>query len=365
MQQGQPIKVLVVEDSAVVRMMLVHILSADAGLEVIGTAANGIEAVEFMKKNAPDVILMDIHMPEMDGFDATRIIMETRPVPIVICSGSCNTREMAVTFRLMEAGAVAIVEKPFGKQEDEYGIRAQRIVETVKLMAEVRVVRRWAHLRNSKSTPAPRLRPVANGIAPTGQPARVLAIGASTGGPPVLQAILSSLPRDFRLPVLVVQHIAAGFLPGLAEWLDQTTGLPTHIATHGQQPHPGHVYLAPDDYHMTYTASGIIALNRRDPEYGLRPSVDQLFRSIAETIGGRGIGVLLTGMGRDGAMGLLKMHEAGAWTIAQDRETSVVHGMPGAAIELGAASQILPSTRIAAALTALIENENNSDGEGS
>lgn len=350
---GQRIKVLIVEDSSVVRGLLVHVLSADPHVEVIGTAANGLEAVAFVETNSPDVILMDIHMPEMDGFDATRIIMETHPVPIVICSSSANTRETATSFRLLEAGAVAFVEKPFGKDHDEYEQRVDHLVQTIKLMSEVKVVRRWARLRNPPARPQSATPPPAiNGELP-----KIVGIGASTGGPPVLQTILASLPRDFPLPLLVVQHIAAGFLLGLAEWLDQTTGIRIHIASHGQELLPGHVYLAPDDFHMTIAADGTIALNRLGPENGLRPSIDPLFRSMAERLGPRGIGVLLTGMGKDGAEGLAAMHSAGAFTIAQDRETSIVHGMPGTAIQMGAASIVLPAGRVAAALVDQVEQD--------
>jgi two-component system chemotaxis response regulator CheB len=178
----------------------------------------------------------------------------------------------------------------------------------------------------------------------------MVGVGASTGGPPVLQNILSGLSRDFPAPVLVVQHIARGFLPGMVEWLGQTTGLPVHIASHGTVPLPGHVYIAPDDFHLGITSAGRLLLSREPADHGLRPSVSFLFRSMAEHLGGNALGVLLTGMGRDGADELLRLRERGGFTIAQDRESSVVHGMPGAAIEIGAATQVLPADRIAAAL---------------
>ena len=185
----------------------------------------------------------------------------------------------------------------------------------------------------------------------------MIGIGASTGGPPVLQTILAALPKDFPVPLLIVQHIAPGFVAGLVEWLNQTTGLKVHVAAYGVQPLPGHVYLAPDDFHMGIRAGGEIALSREQPENGLRPAVAHLFRSLADVCGPRAVGVLLTGMGKDGALELKKLKDCGAFTIAQDRETSVVHGMPGEAISLGAAVRVLPADKIAAAL---IEQVNRS-----
>jgi two-component system chemotaxis response regulator CheB len=175
-------------------------------------------------------------------------------------------------------------------------------------------------------------------------------MGASTGGPPVLQTILSRLPKDFPAPLLIVQHIAHGFLPGMVEWLNQTTGLHVHIAAHGEQPLPGHAYVAPDDLHLGVSVRGDMLLAREAPENGLRPAVSYLFRSLATFCGTTSVGVLLTGMGKDGAAELKRMRDCGAHTIAQDRETSIVHGMPGEAIALGAAVQILPADKIADAL---------------
>jgi two-component system chemotaxis response regulator CheB len=177
-------------------------------------------------------------------------------------------------------------------------------------------------------------------------------MGASTGGPPVLQTILSGLPKDFPVPLLIVQHIARGFLPGMVDWLSQTTGLRVQIAAHGAIPLPGHAYVAPDDFHLAADARGHLVLAREDAEGGLRPAVSYLFRSLADSYGANAVGVLLTGMGKDGAAELKRMKAHGAYTIAQDRDSSIVHGMPGAAIELGAATQVLPADKIAGALIA-------------
>jgi two-component system chemotaxis response regulator CheB len=345
------IRVLIVEDSPVARMLLVHLLGSDPQIRVAGAVADGQSALNFVNENKPDVVLMDIHMPGMDGFEATRRIMETQPVPIIICSATTNPREVAFTFRLMEAGAVACVEKPVACEHAEFEQLVANLLQTVKLMSEVKVVRRWPRSRLAPAA-APVARPAE--LKPVPAEIRVIGIGASTGGPPLLQIILAGLSKDFPAPILVVQHIARGFLPGLAEWLDQTTGFRVHIASYGTGPLPGHVYLAPDDFHMGLSASGRILLTKEEPENGLRPAVSFLFRSLAEACGPNALGVLLSGMGRDGAAELKMMKDRGATTIAQDLESSIVHGMPGVAIELGGATHVLPADRIADALLTFV-----------
>lgn len=342
------IRVLVADDSMVTRMFLVHLLESDPQIRTVDAVADGQAAVEFVQRERPDVVLMDIHMPRLDGFEATRRIMATQAIPIVICTATADARDLAITFRAMEAGAIACIEKPLGREHPAAAAAAAHLLETVKLMSEVRVVRRTT--RAQPVPPPPRQR--------TDRPEsrRLVGIGASTGGPPVLQTILAELPKDFPAPILVVQHIARGFLAGMAEWLDHTTGFRVQIASHGTVPLRGHVYLAPDDFHMGVTAGGAILLAREEPWAGQRPAVSYLFRSLAGVYGAAAVGVLLTGMGRDGAGELKEMRDLGAITIAQDRETSVVHGMPGAAIALDGATHVLPACRIAGMLTALFES---------
>lgn len=348
---GRSIDVLVADDSPVARMVLVHLLESDPHIRVIGCVADGQAALDFVLATKPHVVVMDVYMPRMDGFEATRRIMQSCPVPIIICSGTLDRDEVALSFRVLEAGAVACLEKPMHREHPDYEASVAHLLQTVRLMSEVRVVRRW--VRGERTPPSvPAVSAVHESQAP--QAIRVVGIGASTGGPPVLQTILCGIARDFPVPILVVQHIAQGFLPGLAEWLQQTTGLRVHIGAHGIHLKPGHVYLAPDDFHMTACAGDRILLTRESEEHGVRPSVSHLFRSLAAVYGGAATGVLLTGMGKDGADALKLMKDAGAVTIAQDRESSVVHGMPGAAIALGGATHILPAESIATALDRLV-----------
>ena len=344
------IKVLIVEDSAVVRLLLAHLLTSDPEFEVIGTASDGEEAVAFVARQKPDVILMDVHMPKLDGIEATRRIMEMDPVPIVMASASLQSDDISSTFCAMEAGALATVDKSARMGSPDFDEMVRRLKQTLKLMSEVKVVRRWP--RQGKARPA---KPAA--VPPLATPpvqVRLVAVGVSTGGPPVLQTLLSQLPKDFAAPLLIVQHITPGFLSGLTDWLGKSTGIPCHVATHGLQPQAGHAYLAPDDSHMGVDAGGRIVLARTEPENGLRPAVSYLFRTVTQFVGRQAIGVLLTGMGKDGAQDLKQLRQCGAVTIAQDKESSVVHGMPGEAISLDAATYVLPPDCIAATLTRLV-----------
>ena len=349
------IKVLIVEDSLVVREFLVHILGADPEIEVVGAAHDGEGALEAVRRWRPDVITMDIHMPKMDGLEATRRIMETEPTPIVVVSGSTDPGEGATTFDALEAGALAVLRRPAGVGHPEHEATARELVQMVKLMSEVKVVRRWPRAR--RGTPLPR--PTEMGLAQEPAKVRLVALGASTGGPPVLQTILAALPKDFPAPIAIVQHMAAGFIGGFVEWLAHSSRLPVHLATHGEFMLPGHVYVAPDERQMKVERGGRIALTGGEPENGLRPSVSYLFRSVAEVYGCDAVAGLLTGMGRDGAEELRRLKEKGAVTFAQDKDSSVVHGMPGEAIRLDAAMLVLPPEKIAPVLANLANHRGN------
>ena len=350
------IKVLIVEDSSVVRELLTFILSSDPDIQVIGTARDGREAVQAVGELRPDVVTMDIFMPTMDGFEATRIIMETNPTPIVIVSASWDSQEVEKTFRAMEAGALTAIAKPVGVTHPNYQQRANELLKIVKLMSEVKVIKRRPQDRRgpliSGETSA--------GIIPPALPnPQVIAIGASTGGPPAIATILSRLPKDFCAPLLIVQHIAVGFVQGFADWLANLARLPVKIAQQGEYLLPGHVYVAPDDRHLGVEGGGRIALSNGELVNGLRPSVSWLFRSVNDVFGKNAIGVLLTGMGKDGAQELKLMKEKGAVTIVQDKESSIVYGMPGEAVNINAAMHILAPVGIAEFLLGLARAKTN------
>jgi two-component system chemotaxis response regulator CheB len=346
------INVLVVEDSRVIRDYLVFVLESDPDVRVIGTAGSGEAALEFLGSHRPDVILMDIHMPGIDGFETTRRIMSSHPVPIVVCTASTHFEQVHTAMHALEAGALAVMKKPSGLADPDAETESADIINTLKLMSEVKVVKRWNKARAPSALAAPALvEPVLFDAA--GDGAAIVAIGASTGGPPAILQILSGLSTAFPMPILIVQHISAGFTAGFAEWLAGASGLPVHVTHGGESPLPGHVYVASDDHHMRIGPGGELETTRDAPYYGLRPSVGVLFRSVAERFGHRAIGVLLTGMGRDGAEELKLMADQGALTVAQDEESCVVFGMPAEAIKLGAARFVFPPNKIAELLTAV------------
>lgn len=344
------IKVLIVDDSPVVREFLTNILESDPEIRVIGTASEGGEAIKAVREKHPDVVTMDVHMPKMDGYEATRVIMEQTPVPIIIVSGSFDPREVATTFHAMEAGALAIIGKPSGIGHPDHDKTAKELILYVKAMSEVRVVRRWPRpVREARprALPGTALRREAPDV-------RLVAIGASTGGPIVIQRILTALPRDFPAPLLIVQHMANGFITGFAGWLAQSSEIPVSIAVHGETAYPGHAYIAPDGFNMGVEKGARIALVRGDNQNGHCPSVSHLFRSVAVAYEETALGILLTGMGKDGAEELLMMRERGCVTIAQDEESSIVYGMPGVADSIKAATFVLPPDSIIEMLKRLV-----------
>ncbi|MEW6194586.1 MAG: chemotaxis-specific protein-glutamate methyltransferase CheB [Bacteroidota bacterium] len=352
------IKVLIVEDSPVIQELLFYILSSDPNIHVIGIANNGMEAIEMVKIKNPDVITMDMHMPKLDGLKATRKIMETMPTPIIIVSSTLAREEINETFQVMEAGALAVLPRPAGIGHPDFHITSAELINTIKLMSEVKVVRRWPHLSKQSVTSPNGLKQIITTTKSKSEKGiyHIVAIGASTGGPIVLQKILSLIGKDFPLPILIVQHIATGFLQGFVEWLSQTTGVPIHVAAHHELITAGNVYVAPDSYHMGVDEEYRIILSKDKPENNLRPSISFLFRSINNIYGKHAIGVLLTGMGTDGAEELKLLKENSAATIVQDEESSVVHGMAGKAIKLNGADYVLPPEKIAGVLKILADH---------
>lgn len=341
------IRVLIVEDSQVVRDFLTFILSSDPNIQIIGTASNGEEAVKTVEDKRPDVVTMDINMPKMDGHEATKIIMETTPTPIVVVSASWDPKEVKKTFRAIDAGAVAVVRKPVGFTHPDYENQAKELVQAVKLMSEVKVVRR----RHRKAFEGDI--PVVPPVVGAAHRIDTVVMGASTGGPLVVETILSGLPKDFRVPILIVQHIAQGFVQGFADWLANSCRFPVKIAEQGELPLPAHAYVAPDNVHMGIGMGGRIFLSKHEPENGLCPSVSYLFRSVADVLGRNVAGVLLTGMGKDGAYELKMMKDKGAITIVQDKESCAVYGMPREAVAIDAATHILSPEGISLFLRSL------------
>lgn len=336
------IRVLIAEDSAVTREYLAHLLGEDPEITIVGMARDGEQAVALAEELRPDAIVMDVHMPVLDGFDATRRIMATVPTPIVMATASSSQAETRGAFEALEAGALILVDKPSGPGDPGHLAAARELVRTVKLMAEVKVVRHWAPAPKPAAAPSP-------AFAGRALP-RIVAIGASTGGPQVLSRMLGELPATLAVPVLLVQHIAAEFIGGFVAWLDSTTALHVKLAEAGERPQPGAVYVGGAGAHLGLAANGRIRLDGGAPVNGFRPSVSRLFESVAAACGAEAIGVLLTGMGRDGADGLARLRAAGAVTVAQDAQSSVVFGMPGEAVRLGAAQRVLAPAAIAALL---------------
>lgn len=344
------IKVLIVDDSKVTIELLKYILRDEPDIQVIGTANNGFEAIEFIINNKPDVITMDVNMPKMGGIEAIRNIMSTTPVPIIIVSSSLNPYDVKDLYTAMEAGAVSVIEKPCSVGVPQHEVMAKNFIESIRLMSEIKVVKRWNKKIDIETNP--NIDKISKKINPD---IKIVVIGVSTGGPPVLQAILSSLPKNFPFPILVVQHISEGFLLGLVEWLNEKSGLNIKIAENAEIVESGNVYFAPNNFQMKVSKIGRIILTDDAPENNIKPSVSYLFRSIAQEYKKNAIGILLTGMGRDGAIELLEMREAGAVTIAQNKESSTIFGMPGEAVKLNAAKYILSPDKILEMLMQYVE----------
>jgi two-component system, chemotaxis family, protein-glutamate methylesterase/glutaminase len=373
-----PLRILVVDDSTLMRRLLRELLESDPEVRVVGEAANGREALDQVSDLRPDLITLDVRMPVMDGIETTRQLMAYHPTPILVLTASLNSYEIDITFEMLGAGALDVMEKP--RLGDPVAVEEARriLLRKVRLLSRVKVV---THLRGrrSQSKPPPALTPLATPRlaalppaarpgpspppAPATRPTRlarsepgalaarfpIVVIGASTGGPRIVRQILADLPRNFPAAVLVVQHIAQGFSGGMAEWLGANITLPVQLAAEGDTLRPGLVLLVPDRFDLLVQPDASIHLSGL-PLLLQRPAVDIAMQSVAATFGAAATGVLLTGMGRDGAVGMRAIQRAGGLTIAQDEASSTIFGMPRAAIELGAAALILPPAAIGPAL---------------
>jgi len=340
------IRVLIADGSVVERERMASTLRRDSAIEVVGEIARSTALVEAVRKLRPDVIALGIHLPGGGGFEATKEIMIEVPTPVVVVSDGDDSGQVQASILALRAGALAAVGRPLPPHNGELVSPEQKFIATIKNMAGVKVVRRWRDQPSRPVSPVP--------LPRLGEQPRIVAIAASTGGPAALQAVLSELPPAFPAPILVVQHISGGFVDGLVTWLNSVCSLKVKIATDGEPLLPHVVYVAPDDQHLGVAGRARILLSRSAPIGGFRPSATFLFESVANAFGAASAHVILTGMGQDGLPGLRKAHAAGARVVAQDEGTSVVFGMPGAAVEAGIADRVAPLSGIAAELLAAV-----------
>lgn len=342
------IRVLIVEDSPLMSKVLVNLLNSDSQIIVVGVAHDGREAVELVPTLKPDIITMDIHMPRMDGFEATREIMAYNPTPILIISTSVFKAGMNKVFKAISYGALDVIEK--GALEisaDEMSKR--QLIEKVKFLSMVKVI----HHPIAKLDKGRHIKVVE--VPKASMEGRVVAIVASTGGPQALLEILKSFPENFPCGIVVVQHITSGFAEGLVDWLDTECHIRVKIAEDSEEIKPGIAYLAPCDVQMRVEEGGRIHITNEAAYDGHRPSGDVLLESVARIYKEKAIGVILTGMGRDGAMGIKVMKDYHGQTIAQDEKSCVVFGMPKVAIEMGGVDKILPLGEIAEEVVRMLE----------
>lgn len=338
------IRVMVVEDSLVVRQLLVHIIASDPRLVVAAAVSSAEEALREIGRVQPDVISMDIRLPGMDGLEATRRIMSDNPTPIVVIADSIEDASLKISMNALRAGALTVVEKPVGLSSAGYAAIASTICTQLYIMSQVPVVRQrsFAPWREARPSPATNSEPEWGMARPN-----IMGIAASTGGPPALAKVLSALPRDFPLPILLVQHMGAPFMEGFASWLNGLMPLEVRLAQDQEIPVPGRIYVAPGDRHLLLSSAGTLKVSAEPPFGNQRPSASLLFQSLARSAGRRGLGVILTGMGEDGAQGLAEMRQAGGYAVAEDESTAVVYGMPAAAVRMGGVNVSLPLDLIA------------------
>ncbi|HLY27687.1 MAG TPA: chemotaxis-specific protein-glutamate methyltransferase CheB [Aggregatilineales bacterium] len=341
------IKVLIVDDSPTTRHMLCHIVGLAPDMRVVGEAHDGIEAVTMTASMRPDIVLMDAIMPHMGGVDATREIMRRTPTPIVVISASLESVETQTAFEAVKAGALTTLKKPVGPHQSGYEAQAGELLSTLRAMAGVKVIHHNLALKpQTANLETPQLIP--HDFVP-----KIVAVVSSTGGPAALAEIIRTLPEDFSLPIVVVQHIAPDFVSSLQLWLSQASKLKICIAHPNESPRAGHVYLAPGNVHLTLNISRRFEFKPGQTGEVYVPSGDVFLTSVSRAYQAQAVGIILTGMGADGATGLRLMYEAGAFTIAQDEASCVVYGMPREAAKLGAARQVLPLTRISETLLSL------------
>jgi two-component system chemotaxis response regulator CheB len=343
---NRKIRVLITDDSPLIRDILFHMLNDAEDIGVVGQAEDGADAVRMAARLSPDVITMDIRMPRMDGLEAIRQIMQKTPMPIIVVANGIHDSDFNISFKAIEAGALTVVEKPRGLTTKEYQTIQNRLIAAVRMVANLKVVARWPSAKPSSSSRAlPHT--LQNRII------QIVAIAASTGGPGVLKQILGQLPEDYSFPIVVVQHITSGFSEHMVSWLNGEVKINVATAKNGDRIQAGKVFVAPSDHHLTITPGGVIRLDEGLPIRGQRPSADRFFASVAQTYNSSAIGIILTGMGDDGADGIEVLGKTGAHIIAQNEQSSVVFGMPAQAIQRGVVDEVLSPDEIAETLISL------------
>ncbi|MBI2885176.1 MAG: chemotaxis-specific protein-glutamate methyltransferase CheB [Candidatus Omnitrophica bacterium] len=338
-------RILIVDDSPFMRECLAQVVNTDPHLAVVGMAHDGVEAVDLVPKLHPDLVIMDINMPRMDGFEATKQIMAYHPTPILIVSSAAVNRGAERACQALGYGALDVLEREPLEVSGRPGVVGGELLRRINSLAQMHVI---THPLARLERP-PRL-PAELPLPASVSEERIITVAASTGGPQAVLALLKMLPKALPCAVVVVQHISAGFTRGLVEWLEEEAQRPVRIAAHGARLEPGVVYVAPTDAHLRVVGQGLMRLTDEPPCGGQKPSGTLLFASAASAYQERAIGVILSGMGSDGADGLKQLKAAGGAVIAQDERTCVVFGMPKAAIELGVVDQVLPIDEIADAV---------------
>ncbi len=363
-KNSKKIRVLIAEDSPLIQKLLIKILSEDSVFEVVGVASSGVEAVKLSRLFKPDIISMDLMMPLMDGLEATKRIMQTNPVPVVIVSSIYKPEEIHLAVKELDSGAVAILPKPEGPGSERFIKDASKYRNMLKIMSEIRVVRR------PNNIPASQEQKFKKNIIKCSPPEQteIIAIGASAGGPESLREILTNLTYPLNAPIIIVQHIDVHFVEGFSLWLQQYAKCRVKLADEGEQLLKNTIYIAPGKRHITIKKPLTVYLSTpKEGENGHIPSIDFLMESIANCYGNRAVAILLSGMGRDGAQGIYQAMLSGSYTIAQNQESCLIYGMPAEAVKIGAVCKVMPPFEIAQEINRLLmskpDNTRNNNGK--